>query len=197
MANVNAPFGLKPIGTMSGSADGHTGLYYAPSTYATAIFLGDPVVKTGTANTAEFRGHPAGSLPEINLATAGTTNKVTGAVVGFEPAAGADLSVIHGTASTDRLVLVCDDPNAKFVAQCDSTFAVTSVGLNVNLVSGTGSAVTGNSGWGLDIANAATTVGFQCKILGVLPEPGNEIGLYTKVIVSINNHSDANAVTGI
>lgn len=197
MANVNAPFGLKPIGTMSGSADGHTGLYYAPSTYATAIFLGDPVVKTGTANTAEFRGHPAGSLPEINVATAGDTNKITGVVVGFEPAAGADLSVMHGVAYTARLALVCDDPTAKFVVQTNGTFAVTAVGLNVNLVSGTGSAVTGNSAWVADIGNAATTATFQCKILAVLPESSNEIGLYTKVIVSINNHSDANAVLGL
>jgi hypothetical protein len=197
MANINAPFGLRLIGSMSGSADGHIGLYYAPSTYATALFIGDPVVIAGTANASDFRGHPAGSLPTITLATAGATNKVTGAVVGFEPAAGADLSVMHGPASTDRLVLVADDRDAKFVVQADGTFAVTGVGLNVNLVSGTGSTVTGNSGWAVDISEAADTATFQCKILGVLPEASNEIGDYTKLIVSINNHSNANAVVGL
>jgi len=52
MANTDAPFGLRPIRHRNGAPyNGAFNHYYVASSYATALFVGDPVVKTGTSNT--------------------------------------------------------------------------------------------------------------------------------------------------
>ena len=46
MANTDSPFGLRPIRHRNGAAyNGAANPYYINSTYATALFIGDPVVK--------------------------------------------------------------------------------------------------------------------------------------------------------
>ena len=78
MPNLNTPFGLKPIAHKSGAPyNGAATPYFVPASYATALFIGDPVVKTGTANTVAVErvgagSWPIGSLPEINKATVGS-----------------------------------------------------------------------------------------------------------------------------
>ena len=63
MANSNSPFGLKPVRYRSGATyNGKVTPYYIPSSYGTALFIGDPVVKTGTSNTAEVNVPGAGKF---------------------------------------------------------------------------------------------------------------------------------------
>lgn len=46
MANIDAPFGLRPIRHKSGAPyNGAVNPYYVASTYATALFIGDPVIR--------------------------------------------------------------------------------------------------------------------------------------------------------
>ena len=75
MANTDPPKGLVPIKHRNGAPyNGAANPYYKPAGYATALFVGDVVVKTGTANTAAASAPGLGdfniaTLPEINTPT--------------------------------------------------------------------------------------------------------------------------------
>lgn len=202
MANANTPFGLRPIKNNSGELG--VNFYYIPSSYATALFVGDPVVKTGTSNTSNVvagqRQFNAGSLPEINKATAGDNNPITGVIVGFLPNFD-NLSRNYNPASTEAIAIVADNPDQLFIIQEESAgspLAATSVGLNANLVyAESGSTVTGESGAELDTTTPASTATFQLKILRLFDDIQNSIGQHAKWVVKINRHSDANATAGI
>lgn len=202
MANSNTPFGLQPLKNKGGETV--LNFYYIPSSYGTALYIGDPVVKTGTSNTSNVvagqREFPAGSLPEINKATAGDNNPVTGAIVGFLTNYD-NTSRNYNPASTEAIAIVADDPSQLFLIQeetAGTALAATSVGLNANLVyAESGSTVTGFSGAELDTSTPATDATFQLKILRLHDAVDNAIGQHAKWVVRINRHSDANGVTGI
>lgn len=200
MANVDAPYGLRPVKYAWGAPyNGACRPYYAPSSYAVALYIGDPVVITGTSNTATVRGYQPGTLPAINKATAGDTNRITGVIVGFVPLDGFD-SNVYGAASTDRIALVADDPSLLFAVQDDAsaTLAATDVGLNANLVfTHSGSNFTGRSGVELDATTPATTATFQLRIVQLLDMPDNELGANAQWLVFINNHTYSPGVVGV
>lgn len=201
MANSDTPFGLRPVRHRNGAAyNGAANAYYVPSTYATALFIGDPVVKTGTSNTAVVDGHGVGTLPEINKATAGDGNAVTGVIVGFAPDPD-NLTRIYNPASTARVVYVCDDPDVIFEIQADGAIAATQVGLNAVLIyTNTGDTNTGRSGAELDTTSdaPAADASNQLTIQRVVDRADNEAGsAYTKVEVKINNHTEAHGAIGI
>lgn len=202
MANTDNRFGLKPL--FEGGSTGWSGgvrAYYVPASYATALYIGDPVVKTGTSNTANAGlggNFPAGTLAEINKATAGDDNGITGVIVNFEY--DADTQKAYNPASTARVVYVCDDPKTRFLIQADSAnpIAATDIGANANLVyTHAGSTVTGLSGAELNTASMTTTATFQLNILGLQNDQRNELGTNAKLIVKINNHTEASNVAGI
>ena len=203
MANANTPAGLTPLKN-SPFVEIPKNYYYIPSTYGTALFIGDPVVKTGTSNTSNVLGDgrpfAAGSLPEINKATAGDANKITGVIIGFL-ANPSNLTLNYNPASTERVAIVADSPLQEFMIQeetAGTALAVTSVGLNANVVfAESGSTVTGLSGAELDTTTPATDATFQLKILRLLDAPENAIGQHAKWRVKINNHTEANIVAGI
>lgn len=202
MANSNTPKGLVPIKNNGGEIE--VNFYYIPSSYGTALFIGDPVVKTGTSNTANVvagqREFAAGSLPEINKATAGDDNPITGVIVGFLSDFD-NTTLNYNTASTERIAIVADNPNQRFEIQeetAGTALAATSVGLNANVVfAESGSTTTGISGVELDTSTPASTATFQLKILRLVDRADNAIGQHAKWEVKINRHSDANAVAGI
>ena len=193
MANSDTPKGLVPVRHKNGQPyNGAYNVYYVPSTYATALYIGDPVVITGTSNTSDYKGNPAGSLPEINKATAAGGNYISGVIVGFEPL-DTDLSKAYNPASTERLVRVADDPDLVFEIQEDSggtALAATSVGLNADLVyTHSGSTYTSQSGAELDRSTATTTNTLQLKILGLSNRIDNAIGDSAIWDVMINLHT--------
>lgn len=204
MANVDAPFGLRPIKRRNG-ATYHVAMtpYYVPSTYATALFIGDPVVKTGTSNTAAVTAPDAGrfevgTLPEINKATAGDANAITGVIVGFAPDPD-NLSRVYNPASTARVVYVCDDPDMIFEIQADGTIAATDISANANVIyTNAGSTVTGLSGAELNTAAMTADASNQFTILRVVNREDNAAGSdFTRVEVRINNHTEALGAIGI
>ena len=191
MANANTPAGLTPLKN-SPFVEIPKNYYYIPSTYGTALFIGDPVVKTGTSNTSNVLGDgrqfAAGSLPEINKATAGDTNKITGVIIGFL-ANPSNLTLNYNTASTERVAIVADSPLQEFMIQeetAGTALAATSVGLNANVVfAESGSTSTGLSGVELDTSTPATDATFQLKILRLLdaPETSNVVPLEMAAVV--------------
>lgn len=177
------PFGLMPVRYKSGAPyNGAANVYSVAAGEANNIFVGDPVIISGTGDTD--------GVPGVARAAAG--ERLTGVVVGFAPnpsATGAmALNRGYRTASTADYVLVADDPNLIFEATEDGVggfLATTSIGLNVDLVAGAGSTVTKKSGYMLDSSTAATTTA-QVRVVGKSQRVDNALGTVDTVwLVSI------------
>jgi hypothetical protein len=173
-------------------------------TYATAVFVGDPVVLTGTSNaaavTAGLEKHAIGTLPEVNKATAGDGNKICGVIVGFEQQTVRTGTAPQGAASTARVAIVNVDPGTIYQVQASGAIAAASVGLNAPLVyTHSGDTNTGLSGAELDHSAVATTATEQLKIVRISDIPGrNDVSSSNTVVeVIINNHQYANVVVGV
>jgi hypothetical protein len=190
MANTNTPRGLVPL-RMAGGApyNGAVNMYYVPASDSTALYIGDPVVKNGSADAA--------GVPGAIAATAG--GSITGVVQGFLPD-GTTNMVGYRAASTAAYILVADDPDLIFEIQEDSVggaLAAADIGLNTSFIAaapGTGSK---RSGAMLDTSTKATTATLELKIVGIRQVPGNDIGTNAKVLVKINKHTEANASAGL
>jgi hypothetical protein len=206
MANTDTPFGLRPVRHRNGTPwNGKVRPYFIPSTYATALYIGDPVVKTGTSNTARVAAPQVGTfaigtLPEVNKATAGDGNAITGVIVGF--ATNPDsLGTVYGAASTARVAMVCDDPSVVFEIQADGAIPAASVGLNAVLIyTHAGSNFTGLSGAELDTTSdaPAADASNQLTILRIVNREDNTPNLiHNKVEVAINQHTEATGAIGI
>lgn len=194
MANANAPRGLVPKRYRNGSPFmGPLRKYYVNAGDATALFIGDPVVLSGTGD--------AKGVPGCTRATAGTAGRITGVVCGIAnddslPSSNDMLQMGYRPASTAGYVLVCDDPEVLFEIQEDSVggnLANTSIGLNADLAVGTGSTQTRQSGFMLDSSTAAVTATLQLRIIQLEQRPDNEIGQYAKWLVAINLPTETGA----
>ena len=160
MANANKPSGLSPVQYLNGAPwNGQARLYSVAYNYGTAIYIGDPVILSGTSDTNGVAG--------VTLATAGDANPVVGAVVGigrYESliANPNNLNIIYYPAGGDGVnspwyVMVADDPNIIFEAQDIGTstqLTAANIGENINLKSGTGNGYI--SGWGIDNGSHGT-----------------------------------------
>jgi len=195
MANTDNAFGFRPIMSKDGSGwNGKVTKYYIPSGVATNVFIGDAVVKTGTANTATIQGHKPGTLPALALAAATATTPITGIVVGFEPVT--DESTRYGTGGTDRVAFVVDDPRAVFEVQCSGDFDAVDTGLNAQIVVAAGSTATNQSGYEV-LDTFAATVTSQIKALRLADKEDNALGTNAVVEVIINNHTESNNSLGL
>lgn len=192
MANPTFNVGLKPVKYIDDRPfDGAFKRYYIPSTYATNVFIGDAVVVTGTSNTAAVKTcsskYKIGSLMEVNRATVGDGNPITGVVIGFDPTPASVLGTttatkqVYGVASTERVAHVVDVSQVLFHIRDDGAAALdaTSVGLNAVLIEGTGNTTTGISGLKLDTNSdvPAADASNQLMILGVADIPNNDVGV--------------------
>lgn len=187
MANTNTPVGLKPLREAgSGVHNGGLNMYYHPASDATALYIGDPVVKSGSADAAGVPGC-------VRAAAAGP---ITGVVQGFVPD-GVTNTAGYGAASTAFYVLVDDDPDAIFEIQDNTGIAAADVGLNASMTLAAGNAYSKRSGVTLDAATKAATATLPLKIVGLSLRPGNDFGAYNKLLVKINNHTEANASAGV
>lgn len=208
MANNDSPFGLRPVRHKSGAPyNGAVTPYYIKGDYATALYIGDPVVKTGTSNTAVVTAPGAGrfdvgTLPEINKTAAGdvdgNTKRITGVIVGFAPLP-SDLSKQYNPASTERIAYVCDDPDIVFEIQADGAIPAASVGLNAVLIyTHSGNNYTGLSGAELDTTSdvPAADASNQLTIVRAVNREGNDTtSAFAKVEVLINAHTEGTGYT--
>lgn len=199
MANTDSPKGLQYKYKIGGGCP-TVRACYAPSTYATALYIGDPVIITGTSNTSVVQNHKVGTLAEVNKASAaGGAASVYGVIIGFQPVT--DETTVYGAASTDRVVYVIVDPDAVYEIQGDSATAsaATDVGSNADLVyTHGGSTATGYSGAELDVSTVNTTATLQLKILGFSPDENNDVTLVNaKYLVTVNTSAVAPATAGV
>lgn len=194
MPNTNSPTGLSPVRYRNGSPwMGAARRYFHPATDSVALYVGDPVIIAGSADSD--------GVPTCTRATAGGAGRITGVVVGFEPNSTLN-AVGYGAASTAFYVLVADDPDLLFEIQEDAVggaLAATSVGLNADLIAASGNNSTKLSGFMLDSSTAATTATLQLRIIGFVQRVDNEIGANAKMLVAINLPTETGAVgsTGV
>ena len=174
MANIDAAFGLRPIGKVgSGVQNMGTTMYTIEDNYGTAIFKGDHVLQSGgyvikgTASGATILGvfngcfyiDPTSKKPTYSNYYPGSIN-VTSA------------GSISGSTNIDAYIY--EDPYMLFEAQCDGTLAKTDIGKNTDTVLTAGSTVNGLSKNEIDDSTEATTAGLQVKIIGITKDPEND-----------------------
>lgn len=191
MANANRPSGFSPVQYLNGSPwNGQARIYSIAAAYATALYIGDPVKSSGTAD--------ANGVPGIILGAA--TGALRGVIVGLGSAEGLianpkNLDITYRPAaaqSTDWYAMVVDDPDVLFEVQehaNGTALAATEIGLNTISVVGTGSGFV--SGW--EVASAtdatpATTATLQLRLMGLVRRQQNAFGAYAKHLVKINVH---------
>ena len=190
MANNNFAFGLQPINDNGSPWSGQGRLVYFPSSQTGNIFRGDPLVPLG--------GSDAWGVPAVGIASAGATNTILGAFIG--PSNGPSGSgktllqsdPIYRAGSIANYGFVCDDPNQLYTIQEDSVggaiAAATGGFANGNLVAGSGSTVTGFSGWLLQSSGVSSSANptYQLRLLELTRGPDNVIGNYARWTVRIN-----------
>ena len=194
---TNAPNGLQPVKKPDGSAwTGATNPYQIASTYATALFRGDPVtiLADGTLGVGVAGATCVGVFWGVKYTDS------TG-VVKFMNYWPGNPGVLTGS---EVEALVIDDPNTVFSIQetngsgaAGTPLALADRGLNINFLYTAGSTSTGSSAVSINNATEADTNTLNCKIIQLDPTPGNAVGAFANWLVVLNNHFYRGGVTGI
>lgn len=191
MANADRAVGLLPVRHTTGAPyNGAARVFSTAAGDATAIFVGDPVKLSGTSSTIN-------GVVYADVDQGATGDVFVGVVVGVLPDT-AD-SLTYRAASTTRRLLVACDPDLEYELQEVSggtALTAADIGLNANIVVGTGSTTTGLSGVELNNVGEATTNTLDVQILGLVSRADNEVGEHAKWLVRINRHQFANQVAG-
>ena len=178
MANLDAAFGLKPIGKVGQNRDNGGLSEYDIAASASAIYFNDPVemASTGTITVAAATDVLLGSLNGVFFTDA-TTSKPTYAN-----------HLNASNTATDIVGFVSDDPYERFEIQSAGTPAQTNIGNNADIVYAAGSSPNYVSGVEISGTMAAGTA--QLKIMGVSKDPdNNELGsANANLVVTINEH---------
>jgi len=199
MASVSRANGFRPVKTVTGAAyNGQANVYFVPSTDSTVIMVGDAVKLAGDARAAT--GAPT-------VTRAGATDVPVGIVVGILFTGVGDLTnmppvndlntPVYRRASTDRYLLVCDDPNVVYEVQYAGTSVAAAtitanVGLNGQFTTTAGSTSSGASGMQLDSSGLATTATLPIKIVGFPNRPDNIPGdTYFSYFVKLNGSTNS------
>lgn len=180
MSSVSRVNGLRPVKTLVGPYTGQANVYFVPASDSTVIMVGDPVKLLGDARAAT-------GVPTVTRISAGTDIPV-GVVVGILFSGVGDSqnvppvndlnTPVYRRASTDRYLLVADDPSTIYETQFETASASAAtltalVGLNGNFLVNAGSTTTGSSGIQLAAAGTATTATLPMKIVGFPNRPDN------------------------
>lgn len=190
MANENRPAGFIPREYLNGTPwNGQARLYSIAAAYGTALYVGDPVISSSSAD--------ANGVPGI--ARGAGTGALRGVIVGLGKTPGglfnpSNLDITYRPANDPAVwyAAVVDDPNVLFEIQEESNgtqLTAAEVGLNQISLAGTGNGFV--SGWQVRStsgATAATTATLQLRLMGLVQRPGNAFGAYAKWLVQINVH---------
>jgi hypothetical protein len=181
MANVNKPFGLRPLGNLSATGSQKQFGYLIADNQSGAIFQGDLVtidngflVKFNNTN----HGVAVGVFNGCNYIDP-TTGKPT--FKNFYPGS---VNITAGTIQAD----VLDDPSQLFLIQNAGTPTQAAFGTNADITaSTTGSTTNGVSN--MTMSGVFTeAAGANLKAVGLWSTPGNELGEFAVLVVKINEH---------
>ena len=181
---VDAPYGFKPINRFDGMPyAGATNQY--PVTSGQAVYNGQVVafVNGGTVSPVALTGNVSIYAVGICVGVQYTNSSGQTVQAQYAPASGV----------TNVIAYVVNDPAAEFkVAVTDSSGAIVPVAgtiLNTNVegVTGTGDAATGNINSSIDGSTADDTNTLLFRVTALVPETIDPItGDYTEVVVKFN-----------
>ena len=205
MATTAAPYGARPIGTLSASGSFNSKTRHLPigASYGTQISNGDFCKLVADGEIEKDVGTTALTTCGIFLGCS-YTDPTTGQKTfsNYWPAS---------NAATDAMAYVLDDPFVVFQMQADEALNTTDRGLNASVVVTAGTTTLGKSKSALDGSTPATTNTLPLRIISFvdgpssLPPKGTTASdAYPDVIVKFNaassgsasNHSYLNA-TGV
>jgi hypothetical protein len=193
MANATSAFGLRPVKHINGAPwTGQTVECYISSSYATALFIGDPVLISPTLAERDTTGN----RPTINKSAGTAGTLIRGVIVGFEELK-TDPTKVHNPANTERIAHVCMDPDVVYEVRGDGggTPAKVFPGQNAVLIqTAAGSTTTGLSGMHLDEGTTTaptTTQNFTLHILNFAKREDNELGDNAVYEVLLNTPENA------
>jgi|TARA_R100001530_G_scaffold11485_1_gene11032 hypothetical protein len=194
MANLDAPFGLRPVGELgSDIQNGGTSKYLIASGESDVIMKGDLVKLEATGYiTLSTDSDAVAAIGVFNgcFYIAPTTKKPTWSnyyAGSITPASGSIEAFVY------------DDPNKLYEIQSDGTIAQSSVGRNTNIVYTVGSTVNGQSKTELDATTESAGVTGQLRIIRISEDPDNsDISAdNANWIVRINEHQYYNNGLGV
>ena len=167
MATTAAPYGARPIGTLSASGSFSSKTRNLPiiTTYGTQISNGDFCKVAADGTIAKDTGTTALTAVGIFLGcsyTDPTTKQKTFST--FWPAS---------NAATDAMAYVIDDPFVVFQMQADEALNTTDRGLNASIVVGAGTTTIGKSKSQLDGSTPATTNTLPLRIIDFVDGPNS------------------------
>jgi len=181
MANVDKPFGLRPLGNLSATGSQKQYGYEIADNQSGAIYQGDLVTV--------YDGYLVKFAPATHTAAIGVFNGCNY----IDPTTGkptwknyypGSVNITSGKIIAD----VIDDPSQLFIVQVDESVAQTQIGMNADVVGTGGSTTTGVSSMELDSSTIAKAAALNLKIVGLWDVPGNEFGTNAVVVVKINEH---------
>lgn len=194
MSSVSRINGFRPVKTSIGPYNGQANVYFVPSSDSTVIMVGDAVKLAGDARAAT-------GAPTVTRCAA--TDPAIGIVVGIlftgvgditNVPAVTDLNTpVYRRASTDRYLLVADDPSLIYEVQYAGTSVAAAtitanVGQNGQFTTTAGNTTSGSSGMQLDSSGLATTATLPLKIVGFPNRPDNIPGdVYFSYYVKLNS----------
>jgi len=191
---VSAPYGLKPINRIDGLPyAGATQQLPIASTYNTAIYNGDVVLVNG------------GTIKKSAVTSDSTTDKANNATYGvfmgvqYVNTQGQTVQAQYypgNAAATSAIAYVVMDPAAEFKVAVtysgNSTISSANasvVGVNLALIQGTGSTITGDSGVSVAAPSSGTgnAAALPVRVVKVVPETASGNNAFTEVVVKFNN----------
>lgn len=184
MANVTQAFGFRPVRHANGAPwNGQTQRCYISVLYDQALYIGDPVLWTATLTEKDATA----MYPTINLAPVTSAAIYRGVITSFEPLPN-NLTQQYNPALTARWCQVCMSPDIVFQIRDDGSGTPAAVfpGGNTLTVAGSGSSVTGLSGYSLDASTPTDTQAHCVHIIGLSDIPDNELADYAIWDVLIN-----------
>ena len=188
MANADAPFGFRPIGTDYGPYTGVTRRCYVPTTASEGpLFVGDVVTLIGSAS--------ADGYPQVKEAAA--TEAAYGVVMAFEPDR-TNLAAQYRLSSTARYCQVAPVRGNFFLAQFNGVSEAADVGLNTIYVVGAGDTANGRSTTELSATDVGTSIADEIKIIAFLDSPDNDLTLTNAIaIVQFNEPQLGEGTVGV
>lgn len=202
MANVNRPFGLRPVKTIGAASwNEQANIYHIASGDTSAYYIGDVVKSAASAD--------ANGVPDVAKALG--TDVLRGVIVGVLASVpygislqGATLDLantyVPATKTRDYYVLVADDPSTIFEVQGDGT-ATNQVAANVNKnCSLTVAAPTAPGQWSATVVASSTintTNTLNIRLMGLVQKSDNAFGAYARWLCKINLHELTVGTTGI
>lgn len=194
MANTNSPFGFRQY-QGNGSAPTYEQVAVLIDYNATNIFFGDPVTWQSDGSVAQSAS--TGATPAA-LGIAGIFVGCKYLSVSQKRTVWSNFWIGSDVASTQTVEgYIVNDPNAKFVAQSDSTgLALADVNSTIGFAIGSGNTSNGISGAYLDTSTINTSSYLQnnpFKVVGIINAPPGAQGTlsngqaYDQAIVMFNN----------